>query len=53
MIPNADPSVLNLLTLVGFLENLLVVIRKKKKKNQSGHKLHILFGPFDWYKYIH
>lgn len=48
MIPNADRSVLNLLTLVGFLENLLVVMRKKKtKKKQSGHKLHILFGPFD------
>ena len=41
-----------LLSLVGVLESLLVVMQKKKKK-KSGHKLHILFGLFDWYKFIY
>lgn len=39
-----------LLSLLGVLESLLVVMQKKKK---SGHKLHILFGLFDWYKFIY
>lgn len=39
-----------LMSLVVFFESLLVVMQKKKK---SGHKLHILFGPFDWYKFIY